>query len=95
MRRLIAVVLLILSFSINHVAFAQDCTSTCRCGGVWDVYDSGCTWTELGCGTNGGTFPNCNVLGNHCCYYEYSYCTVGGCGFFTFKKCYVGGCTYT
>jgi hypothetical protein len=94
MRGFIGLIVLTISFSFNHVAFAQDCIPTCRCG-VADVLDSGCMWTELGCGTSGGAFPNCNLLGNHCCYYEFSSCVTGSCGLFYFKKCYVGNCTST
>lgn len=94
MLRIVGLIVLTISFSFNHVAFA-DCFSTCNCRGTWDVIDYGCQWTELGCGTQGGAFPNCNVLGNHCCYYEFAFCPNSGCNYFYFRKCYVGGCTYT
>ena len=93
MLKFVGAVLLIVAFSFTHVAFAQ-CQSDARCG-VWDVIDSGCEWNTLGCGTSGGTFPNCNLIANHCCYFEFGSCVRGGFGTFYFKKCYVGGCTYT
>ena len=93
MLRFIAAALLTLSFSFNHVVFAQSCDPSCARCQVWEVLDYGCQWTELGCGTQGGTHPNCNLLGNQCCYFEWSYCVTGTCGFFYFKKCYLGGCT--
>ena len=43
MKKLLAIVLLILSFSANQLAFAQvDCFSTGRCRGSWTVVDYGC-----------------------------------------------------
>ena len=93
MLKFVGAVLLIVAFSFNHVAFAE-CQSDARCG-VWDVIDSGCEWNTLGCGTSGGTFPNCNLIANHCWYFEFGSCVRGGFGTFYFKKCYVGGCTYT
>jgi hypothetical protein len=38
MKKLLAIVLLILSFSFNQLAFAQDCFSSGRCRGSWTVY---------------------------------------------------------
>lgn len=94
MRRFIGLVILTLSFSFNHVAFAQGCNADCKCP-TWEVLDSGCELRELACGTSRGAFPNSLVTLNHCCYYEIGSCLLGSCGVFTFRKCYVGGCTYT
>lgn len=94
MRKIIGLFVLTISFSFNHVAFAQSCHPDCKCR-LWDVLDSGCAQMELACGTSGGAFPNCLLTLNHCCYYEIGSCELGSCGVFTFKKCYVGGCTYT
>jgi len=42
MKKLLGIVLLILSFSANHLTYAQDCHSTCRCRTSWEVLDYGC-----------------------------------------------------
>jgi hypothetical protein len=95
MLRFVAAVFLTVSFSLNHTVFAQSCDPSCSRCTVWEVLDYGCQWTELSCGTQGGTHPNCNLTGSHCCYYEWSSCVNGTCGLFYFRKCYVGGCTET
>jgi hypothetical protein len=96
MKKVFGLVVLTLCFSFNHLTFAQECYSTCRCRQSYEVLDYGCQWTTDSCGTSGGQFPNCNLLGSHCCYFENGICESGYCaGFFTFRQCYLDSCNYT
>lgn len=90
MKRFLGIAVLILSFSANQLAFGQ-CFSTCNCRQSWEVLDSGCSFVEWGCCGN-PSFPSCYCGANSCCYWEYGYCSVSGCGFFYFKKCFLGTC---
>jgi hypothetical protein len=93
MKRLLAIILLILSFSFNHLTFGQtDCVSTCRCRTSWTVYYTGCAFT-FACYDD--AHLSCQPGYNHCCYYEYGYCNDGSCGSsFYFRQCFLGNCNY-
>lgn len=91
LKKLLGIVVLTLSFSLGHMAFAVDCFSDCNCRVSYDVYDYGCVWTES-CASP--VFPNCVPLNNHCCYFEWGYCP-GSCGTFYFRKCFLDSCNYT
>ncbi|MDX6446770.1 MAG: hypothetical protein QOH71_3844 [Blastocatellia bacterium] len=86
MKRFVGLVLLVLSFSANHLAYG-DCNATCR-GRSWEVMNYGCEYTTTDC--YGIGHPNCYPAGNFCCYYEYAYNS--SCGLFYFKKCYSDSC---
>ena len=90
MKRLLGIVILILSFSLNHVAFAQgECTSTGHCHSSWEVLDYGCTLTYTCYDIN---HLSCEPGWNHCCYFEYGYSDK--CGYFYFRQCYLDTCNY-
>ena len=90
MKKLLAIVLLILSFSGNQLAFAQvDCFSSGRCR-TWTVSDYGCAFTYT---CYDAQHLSCQPVYNHCCYYEIAYCNETGTNI-TFRKCYLGVCNY-
>ena len=90
MKKLLAIVLLILSFSGNQLAFAQDCFSTGRCHGSWTVGDFGCRSTHV---CYDAQHLSCPVGQNHCCYVEEGVCNNTGTGF-TFRQCFLDTCNY-
>ena len=92
MKKLLGIVLLIISFSSNHLTYAQiECTSTCRCGS-WEVADYGCAYTYT---CYDASHLSCEPIYNHCCYYELGYCNNGGCSpSFYFRKCFLDSCNY-
>jgi hypothetical protein len=67
MKRLLAMVALIISFSVGHLTFAQECTSSCSARQSWEVLDSGCSFTSH---CYDATHLSCQPGYNHCCYYE-------------------------
>ena len=90
-KKLLGIVILIISFSLGHTAFAVDCFSSCKCRVAYDVIEFGCAWNEICASTQQ---PNCNPSGNFCCYYELGYCS-GSCGTFYFRKCFLDSCNYS
>jgi hypothetical protein len=91
MKELLAIVLLILSFSCNQLAFAQvDCFSTGRCRGSWTVGDYGCEYTYT---CYDAQHLSCAPVYNHCCYKEVGYCNDTGTNF-TFRQCFLDQCNY-
>lgn len=93
MKKLLGIVLLVLSFSASHLTYAQvECTSSCRCRQSWEVLNWGCEFT-YNCYDIG--HQSCAPVYNHCCYFEYGACSSGGCGStFYFRQCYLDTCNY-
>jgi len=93
MKKILGIVVLIFSFSVGQLIFAQGCTSTCRCGN-YEIWDYGCTYTNQDCYDI--DHLSCYPAGNTCCYYEYGYCPGHQCPghFFYFRKCYLDSCNH-
>lgn len=95
MKEILSLMVLTVAFSVGHLVYSQECNSTCNCRGNYEITDYGCQYTELSCGTGGGVYPNCSLLGSHCCYYEEGTCERTSCpNPFFFRKCYLDSCNY-
>ena len=93
MKKLLGIIVLILSFSANHLTYAQqDCHSDCNCRQSWEVLDYGCQFTY---NCYDSAHLSCEPVYNHCCYFEWGICSISGCGStFYFRKCFLDTCNY-